>query len=394
MDRVIYVDNNATTMVAPEVVEAMEPYFTELYGNPSSLHNFGGQVAKSVKNARKQVAALIGAEPEEIIFTSCGTESDTTAIRAALNSQPRKKHIITTAVEHPAVIGLCEHLEKNEGYAATYLDVDRHGRLDLGQFEANITDATALVTIMHANNETGVIFPVKEITAIAAAHDVPVHTDAVQSVGKIPVDVDDLGVDYLSMSGHKIHASKGIGVLYVRSGAPYEPLLIGGHQEDDRRAGTENVPSIIGIGRAAELAAEHIEEERTRVEGLRHRMEACITQTIEDSYVNGADVPRLPNTLSISFDYVEGESILLMLDQAGICASTGSACSSASLEVSHVIEAMGVPPTCAHGSMRFSLSRYNTEDEIDFICEELPQIIDRLRTMSPFSRDRANMDVQ
>lgn len=394
MNDVIYVDNNATTMVAPEVVEAMEPYLSKLYGNPSSMHKFGGQVRRAVNEARAQVAALIGADESEIVFTSCGTESDTTAVRAALQSQPRKKHIITSAVEHPAILGLCEHLQDKEGYAVTYLGVDGDGGLDLDTLEASITDGTALLTIMHANNETGIIFPIEQIAEIARDHDIPFHTDAVQSVGKIPMDVHEIGMDYLSLSGHKLHAPKGIGALYVRKGAPYEPLLIGGHQENDRRAGTEAVPGIIALGKAAELAGQNIDEEQTRVRRMRDSLQECITDQIEETRVNGANMPRLPNTLSISFEYVEGESILLMLDRNGICASTGSACSSASLQVSHVIEAMGLPPTCAHGSMRFSLSRYNTDEEIDRVCEVLPGIIQRLRTMSPFSSDRAHMQME
>ena len=381
--KTVYVDNNATTRVAPQVLEAMMPYFSEYYGNPSSMHSFGGDVAKKIKEARMSVADLIGASPEEIVFTSCGTESDSTAIRAAIHSNPDKRHIITTRVEHPAVKNLCEHLAKN-GYRLTVVPVDCDGRLDTDFLVRNLSDETAVVSIMWANNESGVIFPIEEISQTVKERNIVFHTDAVQAAGKIPINVGRTGVDMLSLSGHKIHASKGIGVLYVRKGTKFSPFLIGGHQESGRRGGTENVPSIIGLGKACELAAEHIDEINTRVKGLRDKLEAELLKQIPHAIVNGDRTNRLPNTTSIGFEYVEGEAILLMMDALGICASSGSACTSGSLEPSHVLRAMGVPFTAAHGSIRFSLSIYNTEKEIEFIIEKMPPIIARLRQMSPF----------
>jgi cysteine desulfurase len=381
--RVIYADNNATTQVAPEVLEEMLPYFHELYGNPSSMHSFGGQVAERLREGRKKVARLIGATPDEILFTSCGTESDNTAIRAAIASYPDKKHIVTTRVEHPAVKNLCEHLGRH-GYQVTFLPVDRHGRLDLEHLRKALSSDTAIVSIMWANNETGVIFPIEEIAGMARETGVVFHTDAVQAVGKVPIDMGQVSVDMLSLSGHKLHAPKGIGALYVRKGTKFSPFLIGGHQEGGRRGGTENVPSIIGLGKACELALEHLGEENERVKFLRDKLENGILEQIPSAMVNGDREHRLPNTTSISFEYVEGEAILLMMNELGICASSGSACTSGSLEPSHVLRAMGVPFTAAHGSIRFSLSIYNTEEDIDFIIEKLPPIIERLRELSPF----------
>ena len=379
----IYVDNNATTQVAPEVVEAMMPYFTRLYGNPSSMHTFGGQVGYAIKEARTQVARLIGASPEEIVFNSCGTESDSTAIWAALRSNPERKHVITTRVEHPAVKNLCEGLV-NYGYRVTVVPVDREGNLDLDYLYDHLNDDTAIVSIMWANNESGVVFPVEEISRKVREHGIIFHTDAVQTAGKLPIDVSRTGVDMLSMSGHKIHAPKGVGVLYVRKGTKFSPFMVGGHQEGGRRGGTENVASIIGMGKACDLAANQWLKEMPRVAALRDRLEEGLLNSISNSMVNGNRQHRLPNTTSIAFEYVEGESILLLMDQHGICASSGSACTSGSLEPSHVLRAMGVPFTAAHGSIRFSLSTYNTEEEIDFIIEKLPPIIERLRAMSPF----------
>jgi cysteine desulfurase len=381
--KVIYTDNNATTQVAPEVLEEMLPYFHDLYGNPSSMHSFGGQVAGKLKEAREKVAGLIGATPGEILFTSCGTESDNTAIRAAIESNPDKKHIITTRVEHPAVKNLCEYLSKN-GYRVTFLPVDRKGRLNLEYFRKSLSNDTAIVSIMWANNETGVVFPIEEIAQVTREKEIVFHTDAVQAVGKIPIDVQQVPVDMLSLSGHKLHGPKGIGALYVRKGTRFSPFLIGGHQERGRRGGTENVTSIIGLGRACELAAEHMTEENERVKYLRDRVENEILKQIPNALVNGDRENRLPNTTSISFEYVEGEAILLMMNEFGISASSGSACTSGSLEPSHVLRAMGVPFTAAHGSIRFSLSIYNTREEIDFIIEKLPPIIKRLRELSPF----------
>ena len=386
--KTIYVDNNATTRVAPEVLEEMLPYFSEQYGNPSSMHSFGGQAGKKVREARESVAALLGADPDEIVFTSCGTESDSTAIHAALQSYPDRKHIVTTRVEHPAVKNLCERLA-TKGYRVTFVPVDRTGRLDLEFLFQSLTEDTAIVSVMWANNESGTIFPIGEIARATRERGILFHTDAVQAAGKIPIDMADVPVDMLSLSGHKLHGPKGVGALYVRKGTRFSPFLVGGHQESGRRGGTENVASIIGLGRASAFAADHIEEENTRVRALRDRLERGLLEKVPKASVNGDPAGRLPNTTSIGFDSVEGESILLMMDPLGICASSGSACTSGSLEPSHVLRAMGVPFTSAHGSIRFSLSVYNTEEEIDFILEKLPPIIQRLREMSPFWKPSA-----
>lgn len=379
----VYLDNNATTQVAPEVLEAMLPYFSKFYGNPSSMHSFGGQVARKIREAREQVAALIGAQPDEIIFTSCGTESDNAAIRSALYSSPEKRHILTSRVEHPAIRALCAHLA-GQGYRITELAVDKDGCLDMDQYEKNLTPDTVIVSLMWANNETGVIFPVEEASRMARERGIPFHTDAVQAAGKIPIDMKQNAVDMMSISGHKLHAPKGIGILYVRKGTKFSPFMIGGHQERERRGGTENTPSIIGLGKACELAAQRLDRENTYVRQLRDRLETALLKAIPQSRVNGSTLHRLPNTTNISFEFVEGEGILLMLDQHGICASSGSACTSGSLQPSHVLRAMGVPFTMAHGSIRFSLSIYNTQDEIDLVIEKLPSIIERLRSMSPY----------
>ncbi|MHC1744189.1 MAG: cysteine desulfurase NifS [Syntrophobacteraceae bacterium] len=381
--KTIYLDNNATTQVAPEVLEAMLPYFGTFYGNPSSMHFFGGQVAREIRKAREQVAGLLGASPEEIVFTSCGTESDNAAIRAALLAQPDKRHIVTSRVEHPAVRALCADL-RPRGYRVTELPVDAEGRLDLDQYKESLTPDTAIVSLMWANNETGVIFPVEQAAELAKARGILFHTDAVQAVGKIPIKMRTNAIDMLALSGHKLHAPKGIGVLYVRKGTKFSPFLIGGHQEGGRRGGTENTPSIIGMGMACELADRNMQTENTRVKQLRDKLETTILETIPRSRVNGETVNRLPNTSNISFEFIEGESILLMMNEHGICASSGSACTSGSLQPSHVLRAMGVPFTMAHGSIRFSLSVYNTEDEIDFVIEKLPPIIENLRALSPY----------
>ncbi len=384
--RTVYVDNNATTKVAPEVLETMLPYYSELYGNPSSMHFFGGQVEKKVSEAREKAADFLGADPSEIVFTSCGTESDNAAVMGTLDSYPEKRHFVTTRVEHPAIGNVSAYLSR-KGFRVTELSVDREGRMDLDELRESLTDQTALVSVMYANNETGVIFPVEEIGEIVKARGVPFHTDAVQAGGKIPLNMKKSTVDMLSLSGHKLHAPKGIGVLYIRKGTKFSPFMIGGHQEKGRRGGTENVPSIIGLGKACELAKRHIDEEHTQVRALRDYLEAKILEKIPNVLVNGDRVNRLPNTLSVSFEYVEGESILLLLSDLGICASSGSACTSGSLEPSHVLRAMGVPFTAAHGSIRFSLSIYNTKEEIDYIIEHLPPIIQRLRDISPFWKD-------
>lgn len=381
--KLVYVDNNATTKVDSEVLEEMLPYFSEMYGNPSSMHSFGGEVGRKIREARERVAALINASPEEIVFTSCGTESDNTAIMAAVTATPFKKHIITTRVEHPAVKNMAEYLGKN-GYRVTFVPVDGKGRLDLDHLYQSLSDDTAIVSIMWANNETGVIFPVQEISGVLHERGIPFHTDAVQAAGKVPVDVREIKADMLSLSGHKIHAPKGVGILYVRKGTRFSPYMIGGHQEGGKRGGTENTASIIGIGKACELAGKHIEEESTVVAKLRDRLESEILKSVPNTIVNGDRENRLPGTTNISFEYIEGESILLMLNELGICASSGSACTSGSLEPSHVLRSMGVPYTAAHGSIRFSLCRYNTDAEIDFIIEKIPPIISRLRDLSPF----------
>jgi cysteine desulfurase len=381
--KTIYLDNNATTQVAPEVLEAITPYFHEWYGNPSSAHSFGGRVARKVKEAREQVAALLGAEPEEIVFTSCGTESDNTAVMSALEVQNHKKHIVTSRVEHPAIKALCSHLA-DRGYRVTEIPVDGEGHFDMEHYHESLTSDTAVVTLMWANNETGALFPVEEAAKMARERGILFHTDAVQAVGKLPISLKKSAIDMLSLSGHKLHAPKGVGVLYVRKGCKFSPFLIGGHQERGRRGGTENTPGIIGLGKACELAALRMEEENTRVKDLRDKLEKGLASNIPNCRINGDPSNRLPNTANISFEFVEGEAILLMMDEFGICASSGSACTSGSLQPSHVLRAMGVPFTMAHGSIRFSLSVYNTEDEIDFVLEKLPPIIERLRSLSPY----------
>jgi cysteine desulfurase len=381
--KTIYLDNNATTQVAPEVLEAMLPYFHDLYGNPSSAHTFGGQVGRKIRKAREQVAALLGASPEEILLTSCGTESDNTAIRSALATDPQKRHIVTSRVEHPAIKSLCSHLS-NQGYRITEIPVDGQGQLDMDRYEESLTPDTAIVSLMWANNETGVLFPVEKAADMAKEKSILFHTDAVQITGKMPIDMKNNQIDMLALSGHKLHAPKGVGALYVRKGTKFSPFLIGGHQENGRRGGTENTTHIIGLGKACELAASHMEEEASRVAGLRDKLENRILEQVPNSRVNGGGQPRTPNTTNISFEFVEGESILLLLDEFDICASSGSACTSGSLQPSHVLRAMGVPFTMAHGSIRFSLSVYNTEEEIDFVIEKIPEIIARLRALSPY----------
>ncbi|MGB7580860.1 MAG: cysteine desulfurase NifS [Sedimentisphaerales bacterium] len=381
--KTIYFDNNATTKVADEVLEEIKPYFCDLYGNPSSMHTFGGQVGIKIREAREKTAALLGCDPGEIIFTGCGTESDNTAIKGTLVAHPNKRKVITTRVEHPAVLSVCRDLE-NQGYTVVELSVDKKGRLDLSELKSHLDDNTAIVTIMFANNETGIVFPVEKIAEIVKSKGVVFHTDAVQAVGKTPINLSKSNIDLLSLSGHKLHAPKGVGILYVRKGTRLAPFMLGGHQEGGRRAGTENVPGIIGLGRACELAMQNFDQENKKVKSLRDKLEKGILAKCPDCMVNGDTESRLPNTSNISFEFIEGESILLMLDRFGICASSGSACTSGSLEPSHVLRAMGVPFTAAHGSIRFSLSRYNTEEEVDFTVEKIPPIIARLRELSPF----------
>jgi len=379
----IYFDNNATTPVAPEVFDAMAPFFTEFYGNPSSVHTFGGQVERHIEDARESVAALLGADSREIIFTSCGTESDNAAIFSALHLCPTKRKVVVSKVEHPAVLNLGKELVRR-GVEVAEVPVDSNGRVDMERLAELVDDSTAVVSVMWANNETGNIYPVEEIAEIAKRHGALFHTDAVQSVGKIPIDLSYSNIDLLSLSGHKIHAPKGVGALYVRRGVRFRPFIIGGHQERGRRAGTENVPGIVALGKAAEIAARDMEIETTQVAALRDRLEKGLRAAVPVTRVNGDVENRLPNTTNISFEYIEGESILLLLDRFGVCASSGSACTTGSLEPSHVLRAMGVPYTAAHGAVRFSLSKYNTAEEVDFVIRELPPIIERLREISPF----------
>lgn len=379
--KLIYLDNNATTAVAPEVFEAMTPFFRDLWGNPSSMHSFGGQVRPYVENARRQVADFIKADKSEIIFTSCGTESNNMAIRGTMEASAERLNFITTRVEHPAVLEPARML-KTHGYNVMELDVDSSGQIDLEQLKRVLGYGPALVSIMWANNETGVVFPIQEIAEMVKAAGGIMHTDAVQAVGKLPIDLREIKVDLLSLSGHKLHAPKGIGALYVRKGTRVAPLLLGGHQEGGKRGGTENVPYIVGLGKACELA----QALPARVSALRDSLQKGILEKCPDVRVNGDQVHRLPNTLNISFLYIEGESILYHLSDLGIAASSGSACTSGSLEPSHVIRAMGVPFIAAHGSIRFSLSRYNTAADIDYVLEALPPIIRKLRSISPFGR--------
>ncbi|MHC4654928.1 MAG: cysteine desulfurase NifS [Planctomycetota bacterium] len=367
----VYFDNNATTKVAEEVLEEMKPLFCDLYGNPSSMHTFGGQLGRKIRQAREQTARLLGCDPTEIVYTSGGTESDNTAIKGTLAASPNKRKVITTRVEHPAVLTACRDLE-NHGYTVIELAVDKVGQLDLAELEEKLDDDTALVTIMYANNETGVIFPIDKIAELVTGRGIVFHTDAVQAVGKIPLNLAKSSIDMISLSGHKLHGPKGVGILYVRKGTRLAPFMVGGHQEVGRRAGTENVPGIVGLGKACELAAQNLEEENDKVKFLRDKLENTLLQKCPGSRLNGDRDHRLPNTSNLSFEYIEGEAILLMLDKFGICASSGSACTSGSLEPSHVLRAMGVPFTSAHGSIRFSLSRYNTEDEVDYIIEKMP----------------------
>lgn len=379
----VYFDNNATTAVDPEVLEAMLPFLREEYANPSSMYSFAAFSQDALVTAHEQVAALVGAKPGEIIMTSCGSESDSTAIYAALEAQPEKRRFITTRVEHPAVLAVGQHLE-TKGYDVVFLDVDARGRLDMDQLKEALTPDTALVSVMFANNETGNIYPIEEIGSLCRERGVLFHTDAVQAVGKLPINLAELPVDYLSMSGHKLHAPKGVGALYVRVGTPFRPFLKGGHQEYGRRAGTQAVPNIVAMGKACELALEHMNDEMYRVKALRDDIERRILAAIPECVVNGDVENRMPNTTNISFKYVEGEAILLMLDHYNICASSGSACTSGSLEPSHVLRAMGVPFTYAHGSVRISLSRYNTQADADALLEALPGVMEKLRRLSPY----------
>ena len=381
----VYLDNNATTRVDPLVVQTMLPFFTEKYGNPSSMHEFGDTVDRHILVARRQVQALLGAEfDHEIVFTSCGTEADNAAILSALQTQPERREIVTSAVEHPAVLSLCRHLEQHEGYRLHVIPVDRKGRLDIDAFTAALSPRVAVASIMWANNETGTVFPVQQLAKLAKPFGIIFHTDAVQAVGKVPMNLADSQIDMVSLSGHKLHAPKGTGALYIRRGVRFRPLLRGGHQERQRRAGTENTAGVIGLGKACELALEHLEDENTRVKALRDKLERGVLERVGRCHVTGDPANRLPNTSNIAFEFVEGEAVLFQLNRAGVAASSGSACTSDSLEPSHVMLAMDVPSTAAHGSIRFSLSRDTTEAQIDHVLEVLPPIIARVRNLSPF----------
>ncbi|WP_026971415.1 cysteine desulfurase NifS [Aliagarivorans marinus] len=380
----VYLDNNATTQVAVPVLEAMLPFISEYYGNPSSIHGFGAPVAAALEKAREQVQQFLGAEHStEIVFTSCATEASNTAILSALEAYPDRKEIITSTVEHPATLDLCKQLER-KGYTVHWIGVNNKGRLDMLAFQEALSERVAVISLMWANNETGSLFPIRGLAEQAKEYDVLFHCDAVQVAGKMPIQLSGSGIDMLSISGHKFHGPKGVGALYLRRGLKYRPLFRGGHQERGRRAGTENVAGIVGLGKAAELAQQAIEQDTARIRLLRDRLEMGLLARVPFSVVTGNPQQRVPNTSNVAFEYVEGESILLMLNQYGIAASSGSACTSGSLEPSHVMKAMDVPYTAAHGAIRFSLSRYTTDEDIDRVLEVLPEIISRLRLMSPY----------
>ncbi|HET9934533.1 MAG TPA: cysteine desulfurase NifS [Polyangiaceae bacterium] len=384
----VYLDNNATTRVDPRVVEAMLPFFTEQFGNASSMHSFGAAVGGALKQARQSLQELIGAEHDhEVVFTSGGTEADNTALLSALETQVGRNEIVTSKVEHPAILSLCKHLEETRGVKVHYTPVDSRGRLDIDAYRAALGPKTAIASVMWANNETGTLFPVARLAELAHEAGALFHTDAVQAVGKVPVVVKDTEIDMLSLSGHKLHGPKGIGALYVRRGVRLRPLVRGGHQERGRRAGTENAPAVVGLGKAAELALAHFGDEQGRVRALRDRLERGILQTIERANLMGDPDDRLPNTTNVAFEFIEGEAILLLLNRAGIAASSGSACTSGSLEPSHVLRAMNVPYTCAHGAIRFSFSRENDDADVDWVLEQLPGVISTLRSISPFWKD-------
>jgi cysteine desulfurase len=384
-ERPVYMDHAATTFIKPEVIAAMAPYFSQYFGNPSSLYRFAGEPRKGVDAAREQVAAALGATPAEVFFCAGGSEADNWAIKGvALANRKRGDHIITTAIEHHAVLHTCEWLEK-QGFSVTYLPVDKFGRVDAGDVEEAITGRTILVSVMTANNEIGTIQPVARIGKIAHDHDVLFHTDAVQAIGAVPIDVESMNIDLLSLSGHKFYGPKGTGALYVRQGTRLENLVHGGGQERGRRAGTENVPGIVGLGKAIEVATADVEGHNRRLSAMRDRLIREVLSTIPDSRLNGHPTERLANNANFSFRYVEGESILLMLDARGICASTGSACSSASLEPSHVLLATGLPHEEAHGSLRLTLGDANTPDDVEYVLSVLPEVIGRLRQISPLT---------
>jgi cysteine desulfurase len=383
MESVIYLDNNATTAIAPEVLEEMLPFLKDRYGNPSSMHRFGGLVRKHIDKAREQVAALLNAHPSKVYFTGCGSESDNMAIRGFCNSHEERTHLVTSSVEHPAVLNCCRQMMA-QGIPVTEIGVDKNGRLDTDAVEKTSFDKSTLASFMWANNETGVIFPIEELAQQIKEKGAFIHTDAVQAAGKIPIDVAKVPVDMLSIAGHKLHAPKGIGALFVREKTQISPLITGGHQERGMRAGTENVASIVGFGKACEIAHSQLENENIYVRKLRDRLERALLAGCKGAKLNGDPVNRLPNTANISFEFVEGEGILLLLDEKNIAASSGSACTTGSLQPSHVMMAMGLPYTLAHSSIRFSFSRYNTEQDVDAVIEVMPGIIDNLRALSPY----------
>jgi len=391
----VYVDNNATTRVDRAVVEAMLPYFTEHFGNASSMHAFGAEVGQALKQARLSLQRLVGAEHDhELVFTSGGTEADNTAIMSALETQVGRNEVVTSRVEHPAILSLCKHLEETKGVKVHYIGVDSRGRFDVDAYKRALGPKTAIASVMWANNETGTIFPVERLATLAHEAGALFHTDAVQVVGKIPIDVKNTEIDMLSLSGHKLHGPKGVGALYVRRGVRLRPLVRGGHQERGRRAGTENVPAIVGLGQAAELSLQYLNEEQTRVRAMRDRLEQGLLKSVDRALLMGDPDARLPNTCNVAFEFIEGEAILLLLNRAGIAASSGSACTSGSLEPSHVLRAMNVPYTAAHGAIRFSFSRDNEEADVDRILEAVPGVITNLRSLSPFWQDQKSAPVE
>ncbi|MBS0644577.1 MAG: cysteine desulfurase NifS [Proteobacteria bacterium] len=393
--RPVYLDNNATTRVDPKVVEAMLPFFTEQFGNASSMHAFGSEVGTALKRARQQLQALLGTEfDHEIVYTGSGTEADNTAILSALETQTGRDEIVTSTVEHPAILALCQWLQKSRGIKVSYVPVDSRGRLDIEAYRKALGPKTAIASIMWANNETGTIFPVETLADLAHEAGALFHTDAVQAVGKVPMDLKTSEIDMLSLSGHKLHAPKGVGALYVRRGVRLRPLLRGGHQERGRRASTENAPGIIGLGAAADLAIQHMQDEQTRVAALRDRLEKGLLQRIGNAFVTGDADNRLPNTANIAFEFIEGEGILLLLNKEGIACSSGSACTSGSLEPSHVLRAMKVPYTAAHGAIRFSFSRENDDADVDRVLDVMPKIVEKLRALSPFWKSGAKTDFE
>jgi cysteine desulfurase len=390
--RKIYMDHSATTPVHPEVLDAMLPYYTDFFGNASSVHSFGREARNGMEDAREKIADFIGAQSREIIFTSGGTESDNFAIEgSAYENMKKGKHIITSLIEHHAVLNTCKHLETH-GFEVSYLTVDKYGSINLDELKNLIRDETILISIMHANNEVGTIEPLQEVGKLAKENGIIFHTDAVQSFGKIPVKVDELGVDLLTASAHKLYGPKGVGLLYIRRGTKVEPLIRGGHHERNRRAGTENVPGIVGFGKAVEIASANMEEEGNRLWKLTEKLKNGLQERLDYVYVNSHPTNRLPGVINISFDYIEGESIILNLDMKGVGVSTGSACTSGSLEPSHVLTALGVCASTAQGAVRFSLGMSNTEEDIDFLIDEIPPIITRLRSMSPLYADKVRQE--